>query len=145
METHERCKCIKNNILYLYFEITNLQQLQILLLACTRSEILDYSNRLSKFGQEIADKKRPNSFTFEVWEFMQNAKRNSCKNDPVQTVDGSTTNQLSTDDNASQLEQLSANGNETHVLSDDEVNEDDEDNLFNWYLFCTCQFPQFSF
>lgn len=65
---------------------------------------------------------------------MQNAKRNSGKNDPVQTVDGSTTNQLSTDDNASQQEQSSANGNETHVLSDDEVNEDDDD-LFNWYSF----------
>lgn len=97
--------------------------------ACTRSEILDYSNRVSKFGQEIADKKRPNSFVFEIWEFMQNAKRNSCKNDPV-----STTNQLSTDDNASQQEQSSVNGNETHVLSDDEVNDDDDDDddLFNW-------------
>lgn len=59
---------------------------------------------------------------------MQNAKRNSCKNDPVQ--DGSTTNQLSTDDNASQLEQSSANGNETHILSDHDDNDDD---LFNWY------------
>lgn len=104
------------------------------MIACTRSEILDYSNRVSKFGQEIADKKRPNSFTFEIWDFMQNAKRNSGKNDPVQTVDGSTTNQLSTDDNASQQEQSSANGNETHVLSDDEVNEDDDD-LFNWYSY----------
>lgn len=67
---------------------------------------------------------------------MQNAKRNSCKNDPVQTVDGSTTNQLSNDDNASQPDQSSANGHETHVLSDDEVNDDDDD-LFNWYSFCT--------
>lgn len=93
--------------------------------ACTRSEILDYTNRVSKYGQEIADKKRPAAFTFEIWEFMQNAKRNSCKNDPVQTIDGSTTNQLSTDDNVSQA---NANGNETQVLSDD-----DDDELFNWY------------
>ncbi|XP_055320680.1 uncharacterized protein LOC129577496 [Sitodiplosis mosellana] len=92
--------------------------------ACTRSEILDYTNRVSKYGQEIADKKRPNAFTFEIWDFMQNAKRNSCKNDPVQTIDGSTTNQLSTDDNVSQA---NANGNETQVLSDD-----DDDELFNW-------------
>lgn len=80
---------------------------------------------MSKYGQEVADKKRPNAFTFEIWEFMQNAKRNSCKNDPVQTIDGSTTNQLSTDDNVSQL---NANGTETQVLSDD-----DDDELFNWY------------
>lgn len=92
--------------------------------ACTRSEILDYTNRVSKYGQEMADKKRPNAFTFEIWEFMQNAKRNSCKNDPVQSIDG-TTNQLSTDDNVSQA---NANGNETQVLSDD-----DDDELFNWY------------
>lgn len=59
---------------------------------------------------------------------MQNAKRNSCKNDPVQTVDGST-NQLSTDDNVSQQEQSSVNGNETHMLSDD---DDDDDDMFNW-------------
>ncbi|XP_031629859.1 uncharacterized protein LOC116345013 [Contarinia nasturtii] len=95
--------------------------------ACTRSEILDYTNRVSKYGQEVADKKRPNAFTFEIWDFMQNAKRNSCKNDPVQTIDGSTTNQMSTDDNVSQV---NVNGTETHetqVLSDD-----DDDELFNW-------------
>lgn len=74
----------------------------------------------------MADKKRPSAFTFEIWDFMQNAKRNSCKNDPVQAIDGSTTNQLSTDDNVSQ-EQANANGNETQVLSDD-----DDDELFNW-------------
>lgn len=56
---------------------------------------------------------------------MQNAKRNSCKNDPVQAIDGSTTNQMSTDDNVSQK---NANGNETQVLSDD-----DDDDFFNWY------------
>lgn len=94
-------------------------------LACTRSEILDYTDRVSKYGQEIADKKRPNAFTFEIWDFMQNAKRNSCKNDPVQTIDGSTTNQMSTDDNGSQP---IVNGNETQVLSDD-----DDDEFFNWY------------
>lgn len=93
--------------------------------ACTRSEILDYTNRVSKYGQEIADKKRPNAFTFEIWDFMQNAKRNSCKNDPVQAIDGSTTNQLSTDDNVSQA---NINGSETQVLSDD------DDELFSWFV-----------
>lgn len=77
---------------------------------------------MSKYGQEIADKKRPNPFTFEIWEFMQSAKRSSCKNDPI-AIDGST-NQMSTDDNGSQP---NANGNETQVLSDD-----DDDDLFNW-------------
>lgn len=100
-------------------------KIYLFLPACTRSEILDYTNRVSKYGQEVADKKRPNAFTFEIWDFMQNAKRNSCKNDPVQAIDGSTTNQMSTDDNVSQK---NANGNETQVLSDD----DDED-FFNWY------------
>lgn len=111
--------------------ITSQHHLFFIIIACTRSEMLDYSNRVSKFGKEIADKKRPTSFTLEIWEFMQDAKRSSCKNDPAQTVDGSTTNQLSTDDNASQQEKSSVNGNEAHVLSDDDVNEDDDD-LFNW-------------
>lgn len=100
--------------------------------ACSRSEILDYFTRVSKFGQDIADKKRPSSFTFEIWEFMQNAKRNSCKTGTVQVVDGAGAKQLSNHENASQPDQSSANGNETHILSDDEVNEDDDD-LFNWY------------
>lgn len=82
---------------------------------------------------------------------MQNAKRNSCKNNPVQTVDGSTANHLSTDENASQQERPSANENESHVQSGDEINDDDDDDdndSFNWYstnvvpnLFYLFQFP----
>lgn len=72
---------------------------------------------------------------------MQNAKRNSCKNDPVQTVDGSATNQLSIDDNASQQEQSRpANGNETHVLSEDDNDDDDDDDLFDWFVYFVCAF-----
>lgn len=94
--------------------------------ACTRSEILDYTNRVSKYGQEMADKKRPNAFTFEIWEFMQNAKRSSCKTEiPIQVIDGS--NQMSTDENMS-AHGIVINGNEPQVLSDD------DDELFNWYL-----------
>lgn len=81
---------------------------------------------------------------------MQNAKRNSCKNDPVQTVDGSTTNQMSTDDNTSQQERSSANGNETRVLSDvddDDKNDvtDNDDNLFNWYYSVQIFLQKFGF
>lgn len=55
-------------------------------LACTRAEIMDYHHRLTKYGQEVADKKRPNPFTFEVWEFMQEAKK-ACRSDALEGVD----------------------------------------------------------
>lgn len=58
---------------------------------------------------------------------MQNAKRSSCRNDTAQAIDGSITNHISTDENASQGN--TANGNDTQVLSDD-----DDDELFNWYV-----------
>lgn len=95
--------------------------------ACTRSEILDYTNRLSKYGQEIADKKRPNAFTFEIWDFMQNAKRSSCKLDNNVQIDSST-NQMSKDDDIET--EPNKNIDETQVLSDD-----DDGELFNWQVF----------
>lgn len=100
--------------------------------ACTRSEILDYTNRVSKYGQEIADKKRPNAFTFEIWEFMQSAKRSSCRSDMVQAANGATTNHGSTDENASQAY---VNGNDTQTISEDDDDDDDvDDELFNWLV-----------
>lgn len=54
--------------------------------ACTRNEIMDYNNRVARYGQEIADRKRPSPFTFEIWEFMQEAKR-VCKNEALDGVD----------------------------------------------------------
>lgn len=78
----------------------------------------------------MADKKRPNAFTFEIWEFMQNAKRSSCKREiPIQIIDGS--NQMSTDENMSAHGITTVNGNEPQVLSDDN-DDDDDDELFNW-------------
>lgn len=54
--------------------------------ACTRNEIMDYNNRLSRFGPEIANQKKPSPFTFEIWEFMQEAKK-ACKNEALDGVD----------------------------------------------------------
>ncbi|XP_055690556.1 uncharacterized protein LOC129794010 [Lutzomyia longipalpis] len=54
--------------------------------ALSRSEIMDYSHRLSRFGQDVADRKRPSSFSFEIWEFMQEAKR-VCKSESMDNVD----------------------------------------------------------
>lgn len=56
------------------------------LLACTRNEILDYNNRLARFGAEVADRKKPSPFTFEVWEFMQEAKK-ACKSEALDGID----------------------------------------------------------
>lgn len=47
---------------------------------------MDYHHRLTKYGQEVADKKRPNPFTFEVWEFMQEAKK-ACRSEAMEGVD----------------------------------------------------------
>lgn len=47
---------------------------------------MDYHHRLSKYGQEIADKKMPNPFTFEIWEFMQEAKK-ACRSEAMEGVD----------------------------------------------------------
>ncbi|XP_036331694.1 uncharacterized protein LOC118743241 isoform X2 [Rhagoletis pomonella] len=54
--------------------------------ACTRNEILDYNNRLARFGAEVADRKKPSPFTFEVWEFMQEAKK-ACKSEALDGID----------------------------------------------------------
>lgn len=54
--------------------------------ACTRNEIMDYNNRMARFGQEIADRKKPSSFTFEIWEFMQESKK-ACKSETLDGVD----------------------------------------------------------
>uniref|UniRef100_A0A1B0DCK8 Regulatory protein zeste n=1 Tax=Phlebotomus papatasi TaxID=29031 RepID=A0A1B0DCK8_PHLPP len=54
--------------------------------ALSRSEILDYSHRLSRFGQDVADRKRPSAFSFEIWEFMQEAKK-VCKAESMDNVD----------------------------------------------------------
>lgn len=47
---------------------------------------MDYHHRLSRYGVEIADKKRPNPFTLEIWEFMQEAKK-ACRSDAMEGVD----------------------------------------------------------
>ena len=57
---------------------------------------MDYHHRLSRYGQEVADKKRPNAFTFEIWEFMQDAKK-VCKSEALEGVDYSKV-QLSLED-----------------------------------------------
>ncbi|KFB36637.1 AGAP007656-PA-like protein [Anopheles sinensis] len=54
--------------------------------ACTRAEMLDYQQRVQRFGQEVADRKKPSQFTFEIWEFMQEAKK-VCKNELMDDVD----------------------------------------------------------
>ncbi|XP_037953033.1 uncharacterized protein LOC119683434 isoform X2 [Teleopsis dalmanni] len=54
--------------------------------ACTRNEILDYNTRLSRFGPEMADRKKPSPFTFEVWDFMQEAKK-ACKSEALDGID----------------------------------------------------------
>ncbi|GAB0092155.1 uncharacterized protein DMENIID0001_071280 [Sergentomyia squamirostris] len=54
--------------------------------ALSRSEILDYTQRLSRFGQNVADRKRPSDFSFEIWEFMQEAKK-VCKSESMDNVD----------------------------------------------------------
>ncbi|ALC42495.1 apt [Drosophila busckii] len=54
--------------------------------ACTRNEILDYNNRLGRYGAEVADRKKPSPFTFEVWDFMQEAKK-ACKSEALDGID----------------------------------------------------------
>ncbi|XP_055627104.1 uncharacterized protein LOC129769102 [Toxorhynchites rutilus septentrionalis] len=54
--------------------------------ACTRAEMLDYQQRIQRYGQEMADRKKPSQFTFEIWEFMQEAKK-VCKNELMDDVD----------------------------------------------------------
>lgn len=48
--------------------------------------MIDYQHRISRYGQEIADRKRPSPFTFEIWEFMQEAKR-ACKSEAMDDID----------------------------------------------------------
>ncbi|XP_055608105.1 uncharacterized protein LOC129755574 [Uranotaenia lowii] len=54
--------------------------------ACTRAEMLDYQQRIQRYGQEAADRKKPSQFTFEIWDFMQEAKK-VCKNELMDDVD----------------------------------------------------------
>jgi ATPase inhibitor, mitochondrial len=48
--------------------------------------MLDYQHRISRYGQEAADKKKPSQFSFEIWDFMQEAKK-ACKNELMDDVD----------------------------------------------------------
>lgn len=80
--------------------------------ACTRAEVMDYQHRLSRYGQDVADKKRPNSFTFEIWDFMQEAKK-ICRSDALEGIDYSKV-QLSLE-----------NVHSSSLLSVDESEEDD--------------------
>lgn len=48
--------------------------------------MIDYQHRTTRYGQVIADRKRPNPFTFEIWDFMQEAKK-ACKNETMDDVD----------------------------------------------------------
>lgn len=48
--------------------------------------MLDYQQRIQRYGQEVADRKKPSQFTFEIWEFMQEAKK-VCKNELMDDVD----------------------------------------------------------
>lgn len=57
---------------------------------------MDYQHRLSRYGQEVADKKRPSSFSFEIWEFMQDAKK-LCRSEAMEGIDYSKV-QLSLED-----------------------------------------------
>lgn len=57
---------------------------------------MDYQHRLSRYGQEVADKKRPSSFSFEIWDFMQDAKK-LCRSEAMEGIDYSKV-QLSLED-----------------------------------------------
>lgn len=82
--------------------------------------MLDYQHRVSKFGQEIADKKKPSQFTFEIWEFMQEAKR-VCKNELMDEMDYSKM-KLSLEENIPEGD-----------LPSEEMNDsDDSNNSSNW-------------
>lgn len=92
---------------------------------------------MAKYGQEVADKKRPSSFTFEIWEFMQNAKR-TCKTEAIDGVDYSKI-LLSLGDAAQSLNaECDGDGNgSTDGNKDDDNNEpttvlSDEDDSFQW-------------
>lgn len=76
---------------------------------------MDYNHRLTKYGQVTADIKRPNPFTFEVWEFMQEAKK-ACRSDAMEGVDYSKV-KLQLDDGAG-----------------DGISLESEDDLSLWYV-----------
>lgn len=76
--------------------------------------MLDYQHRVSRYGQEAADKKRPSQFTFEIWEFMQEAKK-ACRNELMDDVDYSKV-KLS-------LEESLPNG----IIVKDDLEEEEED------------------
>lgn len=48
--------------------------------------MVDYNNRLARYGPEVANRKKPTEFTFEVWDFMQEAKR-VCKSEALDGID----------------------------------------------------------
>lgn len=83
---------------------------------------------MAKYGQEVADKKRPNPFAFEIWDFMQTAKRSS-KADISQVIEYEQA-QLALEAKKSAMEIADEDkpSEEPTIVSDD-----DEDELFNWY------------
>lgn len=96
---------------------------------------------MAKYGQEVADKKRPSSFTFEIWDFMQNAKR-SCKTEASDHVDyfkillsiGDATQGANAECDADVNGSTDGGG----CNKDDDPNEpatvfSDEDDSFQWY------------
>lgn len=125
MAADERC------LLSLFFQIKFSFRpflVSVTLSACTRSEIVDYTHRMAKYGQEVADKKRPNPFAFEIWDFMQTAKRSS-KADISQVIEYEQA-QLALEAKKSAMEIADeARPNEEPTL----VSDDDEDELFKWY------------
>lgn len=84
--------------------------------ACTRNEILDYNNRLARFGQEVADRKKPSAFTFEVWDFMQEAKK-ACKSESLDGLDYSQIT-LALEEDFEYREDEQTNNEEEHDLDE---------------------------
>lgn len=54
--------------------------------AFARSEVSEYHLRLSAYGQQAADLKRPSQLTFDVWHFLLEAKK-ACRNEFMEGVD----------------------------------------------------------
>lgn len=92
---------------------------------------------MAKYGQEVADKKRPTTFTFEIWDFMQNAKR-SCKTQAIDGVDYSKILLSLGDAAQSSNAEGDADGNADDCGNKEEDNNDpatvlsDEEDSFQW-------------